>query len=485
MEEAAALPRRAPLQRLNLAAALFACTLSIACLAKGAVYDSVVAALLLILLPILGLALSDARQVHPRLWRIGLICLGVFGAVVTLQQFLPALSETGAWQAVAAWTGAEIHAPLAQDKAAWMQGLGRFLLLALVFALALLVGTTESSARWFFHALLISGALGLSVTFFTATRDEAMIAYRTYSHGFVNANNAAAYAGIMLLVALAQAVRFFRLPGRNFHKTVLTFIDSLSIKSITYGVFLLFALLLGLAGLMLTGSRAGIMLGVLVIIVFAHAIVMKMEVEPQVRMWLVAATVGIAVPVVIWVFINFGQVIVNKFATNGLSSNSRMDIQAAVVPMIKEYPVLGAGLGSFPAVFQQYRPASVSADGIIDKAHNSYLEFAAEMGVPAFLVLMVVLVWFGLQLYNGYRARKERYVIPLLGLMVWLYGALFSLVDFPLQIPALAALVIAILVVATSQTDPNFSEPLPPSHGTAGKRVRIRKKRRSAVVPPT
>jgi len=181
-----------------------------------------------------------------------------------------------------------------------------------------------------------------------------------------------------------------------------------------------------------------------------------------------------------WSFINFGQVITHKLETNGVSSNSRLDIMAAVVPMIADYPLLGTGFGSFPTAFQHYRPTDISADEMIDKAHNSYLEFAAEMGVPALLVLLAALGWVGYQLYRGMRDRRERYVIPTLGLAVWLLGGVYSLVDFPLQIPAIAALFIALMVVCVSQSDPRFSEPAPPTvRGTTSSsgRVRIRKRR--------
>ena len=132
-------------------------------------------------------------------------------------------------------------------------------------------------------------------------------------------------------------------------------------------------------------------------------------------------------------------------------------------------------------MFQQYRPGNISADGIIDKAHNSYLEFSSEMGLPMLLILMTALSWLGALLYNGVKGRKERYVTPALGLSIWLLAALYSLIDFPLQIPGLAALFIAITTVCASQADPRFSEPIQPStnRNAPVKRIRIRKRRGS------
>lgn len=479
-----------PLNRLELAAILFAMLLSVACLAKGAVFDSAVAILMLMLLPVLWLALSDARAVHAKLKRMVLAAMIGFVVLLLLQSILPSgHGEASIWHQLELLTGQDVSDRMVQDRAAWMQCIGRFIFVVIVANIALLIGTSESSVRIFLQALLITGAIGLSITFFTATRvGLSSNAIRFYSHGFTNPNNASAYIGMMLLVTLAQAARFFRMPGRNFYKTILNFIDGLSIRSITNGVFLAFCLLLTLAGLFMTGSRGGIVLGILCGTLFCNLVLLKADVESRMRKWLIAIAMVVMAPIVIWSFMNFGQVIIYKLETNGVSSNSRLDVQQATLPMIADHWLLGTGLGSFPSVFQEYRPETVTSDGIIEKAHNTYLQFGAEMGLPALLGLFALLGWFGIQLYGGFRARKERYVIPALGLSVWLLGVLFSLIDFPLEIPGLTALYVAILIVSVSQTDPSFSDPTISNSGIGQgdptKRVRIRK-RRSATRPIT
>lgn len=479
-----------PLKRLELAAVLFATLLSVACLAKGAVFNTAVAILILTLLPVLWMALGDARAVHSKLKRIGAFVFFGFIFIIGAQLVMPSgKDEASVWLQVAQFTGQEVSDQLVQDRTAWMQGIGRFLFMVIVASIALLVGSSESSARIFLQALLITGAIGLAITFFTATRTGVSSnTIRFYTHGFVNPNNASAYIGMMLLIALAQGARFFRMPGRNFYKTILNFIDGLSIRSITNGVFLAFCILLTLAGLFMTGSRGGIVLGILCGTIFCNLVLLKANVESHMRKWLIVAATVVMAPIVIWSFMNFGQVIVYKLATNGVSSNSRIDVQQATIPMIADHWMLGTGPGSFASVFQEYRPEAVGTDGIIEKAHNTYLQFAAEMGIPALAGLLLVWGWLGLQLYSGFRARKERYVIPALGLSVWLLGVLFSLIDFPLEIPGLTALYVAILVVTVSQSDPRFSEPAASFSGLGQdetiKRVRIRK-RRSATRPIT
>jgi|GEM_PF-4448497 len=470
--------KQAALSRLDVAAISIAVILSIGCLAKGAVYDSVVALLLLLSLPALYLAASGARTVHTGLKTVGLRFLVGVTLILVLQQLLPSSGGSGdLWQQVQALTAHDAGSFALYDKSAWMQGIGRLLLFISIFTSSLFIGSSESSTRLFLQALLLSGTFCLALTFFIATDNGVpSTTFNSYTHGFVNPNSASGYLGVMLLLAMAQSVRFFKIPVKTFRKIFIYLIDQLNIVAIMKGCLLLFALLLSLAGLFMTGSRGGILLTLACAALFSFIIMMKLQLQPRIRQTIIVATMVVMGGILVWSFTNFGQVALDKLNTSGLNSNSRFDIITAVAPMIADHPLLGVGLGSFPDVFQQYRPTNVSSDGIIDKAHNSYMEFAAEMGIPALLMLLAALGWMGRRLYEGVKQREERYVLPALGLAIWLYAALYSLIDFPLQIPGLAALFIAITTVCVSQTDRQLSEPSQSSTAVR-KRVRTRKRR--------
>jgi O-antigen ligase len=416
--------------------------------------------------------------------RVGIAAGACFLLVILLQQWMPATGVSASlWHEVNATLAGQARDIVAQDKAGWLQSLGRFLLLGMVFTIALFVGSCESSTRLFLRALLFSGTGAVALTFFSATRDGVPeTAQYSFTHGLVNPNNASAYLGMMLLVAMAQAVRFFKAPSKSFYKMVLNFIDQLGVVVILKGGGLLFALLMAFTGLLMTGSRAGIGISLLCAAFFSLMVLRRLNLESAVMKWLMAATLAAMLSLLTWSYLNFGQVIQDKWATNGLSGNSRVDIFAAVTPMIAQQPWLGTGLGSFPSAFQQYRPTTISADGMIDKAHNSYLEFAAEMGIPAFIVLMGALGWVGYQLFRGMCDRRERYVVPTLGLAIWLLGGLYSLVDFPLQVPGIAALFLALMVICVSQSDRRFSEPAAPTSAAPSQRVRIRRRRSSSTI---
>lgn len=453
------------LSRLEVAAVACAALLSVSCFARGAVDDATIAVMLLLSLPVLWAAGSGTKPVYAPLKYMGSALLACILFIFCLQYLASAAPH---------------------DAAAAFQGAGRLLFFTIIFTTALFIGACESSSRIFLNALLLSGTGLVAVTFFAANRDGAATGeHYYYAHGFVNANNAAVYLGVILLLSLAQAVRFFRVPAKPMLRAFLDFIDHLNGFVIIKGGFLLFAVLLALAGLFMTGSRGGIALSLLCAALFSFMMLFKINLQGTARTMAIAAVTVVTTALISWSFINFGHIITAKLNTDGINPNSRFEIFSAVLPMIADHPLLGTGLGSFPGAFQAYRPETISTDGIIDKAHNSYLEFSAEMGIPALLVLLFVLGRAGQLLYGGVKGRRERYVVPALGLSVWLLAALVSLIDFPLQIPGLTALFIAIITICVSQTDARFCQSVPTSSSAVIKRRRIRKRRSAAaMIPP-
>ncbi|MBI5779845.1 MAG: O-antigen ligase family protein [Planctomycetes bacterium] len=71
------------------------------------------------------------------------------------------------------------------------------------------------------------------------------------------------------------------------------------------------------------------------------------------------------------------------------SLNVRLGYLDATVKIIRDNPLSGVGLNQFGNNYLHYK--SVDA-GEVQKAHNDYLQIAAEMGIPALLVFLVI--WF-------------------------------------------------------------------------------------------
>ncbi|MDT8287151.1 MAG: O-antigen ligase family protein, partial [Elusimicrobiales bacterium] len=107
--------------------------------------------------------------------------------------------------------------------------------------------------------------------------------------------------------------------------------------------------------------------------------------------------------------------------TDIMSAGSRLQWWTAALSMIKESPLLGWGHSSFTWLAPLYKAPAAAEASVY--AHNYYLEFAAENGIPA------ALAWFSLLGFAVSGARR----LALFGLLAAL---LHSALDFGLSLPA-------------------------------------------------
>ena len=117
-------------------------------------------------------------------------------------------------------------------------------------------------------------------------------------------------------------------------------------------------------------------------------------------------------------------------------SESRVWSNAYTFDNIREFPLTGSGGGSFYGIFPNFQAPNL--EGFHVHAHNDYLEFAAELGLPATLVLLCFVL---LALSSAYRVQRERHTPLYKGAafavtMTICWAAIHSLTDFNLQIPA-------------------------------------------------
>jgi O-antigen ligase len=115
----------------------------------------------------------------------------------------------------------------------------------------------------------------------------------------------------------------------------------------------------------------------------------------------------------------------------------RRQIAVSTVQMIRQRPWLGFGLGTYVEVYPQF--ASFDIGLTVDHAHNDWAEWTAEGGIPMLLLML------------GIAAGSFRPALR----VGWALGIhavfLHSLIDFPLQIPAIGALLFTLLAALCSE----------------------------------
>ena len=119
-----------------------------------------------------------------------------------------------------------------------------------------------------------------------------------------------------------------------------------------------------------------------------------------------------------------------------MSPESRLQVLKDGLSMCGDFPVFGAGFGSFRNVFPRYH--SVAPYHLVDYAHNDYLQLLAEGGIVGLLLFVLFFVSLFRTSFRALRKRVEPYaVLVCLGAMTGIVAILcHSLIDFNLHINA-------------------------------------------------
>jgi len=138
----------------------------------------------------------------------------------------------------------------------------------------------------------------------------------------------------------------------------------------------------------------------------------------------------------------------NRIEQTSLSAETRDEVNIYGLELVEKYPLTGTGAGSFYTVFP-----SVKGDDIklfYDHAHNDYLQFTIEYGIPFTLLLAMIVLASLWQTIYTMRYRKNDLMRGIaFGCMMAIIGMMIHIsVDFNLQAPANAVYFVLILTLA-------------------------------------
>ncbi len=146
------------------------------------------------------------------------------------------------------------------------------------------------------------------------------------------------------------------------------------------------AFLMG-AALMATGSRAGVGFGLFGVTLAGLGALLRRPALPRsswMRLLIVLALLCLISPRVAR---PFTERIASTTTTQAHSGSFRLLTWQATLDMVKSRPILGTGLGTYGSVFPQY-----ARSGYTGMAHNSYLQYASETGLPGLLLFLAFLL---------------------------------------------------------------------------------------------
>lgn len=209
--------------------------------------------------------------------------------------------------------------------------------------------------------------------------------------------------------------------------------------------------------LLITGSRAGILLGAMGI-----AAVPLLYDAPRraagrtgrARLDLRIAVAGGALLVVVTVAAARAEGFERLFGSS-VGEESRLLLWRPIMRAIADFFPFGSGIGSFAPVYQVYEPQSLLTPEYLNHAHNDYLELALTGGLAALLLAAAAALAWGRSAMNWLRRGKksEEARFGRLGALLILMVAIASLVDYPARVPSIAC-VLALAAVWARGADP-------------------------------
>tara|TARA_R110000787_G_scaffold86562_12_gene184651 strand:- start:3377 stop:4723 length:1347 start_codon:yes stop_codon:yes gene_type:complete len=355
------------------------------------------------------------------------------------------------WKSAGDVLGQKLEGRITLDAHESATGLMRLLTYGGIFWLALQYGRDTKNARRMVVALAIAGTVyaiyGLAMELSGANLVlwyEKEFYVGSVTSVFHYKNSYATYAAMGLLCVLGLLMEAVaKQGGRDIGKVetrrrVFTWLAE-------EGWIPVLGVVALASALVLSNSRAGVLsggIGVIVLLVllrFSH-----MKHAPYIRS---LATVSFAA--IMGFFIIGGGTVWERVAHTELSRDHRFTIYEGTYRAISDSPLTGTGSGTFSEIFPFYQPEDLHLRAM--RAHNTYLENALELGIPASILIALAIAVPALLCAVGIWNRRQDAIFPLIATSASITIALHALLDFTMQVPAVAVTFFALLGTGYAQ----------------------------------
>lgn len=304
-------------------------------------------------------------------------------------------------------------------------------LFSLVVPLAILVlaaGVREEQKRWIPAAVLAVVALALLFGLLQFTGARIGNPFVNGTPGavdglFANRNHFALLLTIGLLIAPVWGV------GTGSTSRVRA--------PIALGLVLLLVLTI-----LASGSRAGIALGAIAVVL--GLVMSRRGVKSVLRRYprwtLPAIGAGIVVLLAIFVLASVAAgraASIDRLFVDDTDPSIRSRGLPVVISIIRTYFPFGSGLGSFDPIFRLHEPFALLKPTYFNHAHNDFVEVVMTAGLPGLLLLVAGIFWWA---WRSIAAWRDEAALPRLGSATLLLILLASTVDYPARTPIIMAI---------------------------------------------
>lgn len=371
----------------------------------------------------------------PRWQRVRVVALLFGGAVVLVALQLVPLPP-GLWAALPghamlarlpAVAGIEPSwLPMTISREATLNALGSLIVPGAALALLTLLPTHAYRPIVGLLMLLIVAACVLGLFQFTGAQfDHPLINDRPGEVGgpFANRNHFALFAAFGAV--LAPAFAFGRRGGAGWTLAMAAGLE-----------------LLCLVMILAIGSRAGIVLGtlglVLGLLVVRRDLASRMQrVSRKVILSLTAGGLAILSSVMALVILMGRAESISRFTEDGAAEGLRGMIRPTVIEMIGKYFPFGSGFGTFDPAYRIDEPTALLRPAYVNLAHNDLLQIPLDGGVPAVLLLLGALAWLALSSWRAWG--RDGSLHGRLGSAMLALVVVASALDYPARTPMIMA----------------------------------------------
>ncbi|WP_081668392.1 O-antigen ligase family protein [Sphingomonas phyllosphaerae] len=207
--------------------------------------------------------------------------------------------------------------------------------------------------------------------------------------------------------------------------------------------------LLLLMTIVVSGSRAGLLLGALALA--GSLLVARSNIRRALRRaptWAFPALIAaVAAIVAIFVLISVAAdraVSIQRIFEMDAGQDMRGRALPTVWAMTLNYFPAGAGLGSFDPVFRIHEPLALLKPTYFNHAHNDLLEIVLDAGILGLLLLLAALAWWGWASVAAWRRPADLAdpALARIGSIMLLLTVLASAFDYPARTPTMMMLIV-------------------------------------------
>jgi len=268
---------------------------------------------------------------------------------------------------------------------------------------------------------------------------------------FVNRNSFAAYLGIGVIISISLTLHMFskRLPFGKKTDSRVTVSELFMTFSNSWHMILISLILL--TALLLTGSRGGTISTILGLVCLVYLHTSNSRTTKLNRFAIIFVVLSLA----LFSGLNSGDLLSERLQQSNVINNERFEMYSTLLAAVKENLYTGTGLGTFKNVFPLFRGSNIET--VFFRGHNDYLELVLTSGIIGSLLLLGALLLLFLSILAEARNGSRHCIVTFSSLAITVQIASHSLLDFPLQIPAVSFLYTMILALALSSSESTYT----------------------------